>query len=206
MLYNEFGDCMIKYPNGKSFQQVETKIKTQVNRKARGMSLEEDINESNAYYISRNRALIHKKPTPIQVVKVDYPSRNHAKIVEAYYKVPSTTDYNGIYRGRPIDFEAKETKNKVSFTFQGIHPHQIEHLQKVIDHGGIGFVMLRFSSYDETFLLDAKDVIHLYQEPSKKSLTYQWCVEHATLIKNGLYPKLCYLDSVDEIYFMEEKQ
>ena len=33
-------------------------------------------------------------------MKVDYPNRSHAKIVEAYYQTPSTTDYNGIYRGK----------------------------------------------------------------------------------------------------------
>ena len=65
----------------------------------RGMSLENDLNDSNAYYCSCDRALIHKKPTPIQVVKVDYPERSAAKITEAYYKTPGTTDYNGIYRG-----------------------------------------------------------------------------------------------------------
>ena len=96
----------------------------------RGMSLENDLNDSNAYYCSCDRALIHKKPTPIQVVKVDYPERSAAKITEAYYKTPSTTDYNGIYRGRAIDFEAMETRQKTSFPCKSIHPHQIEHLKR----------------------------------------------------------------------------
>ena len=74
----------------------------------RGMSLENDLNDSNAYYCSCDRALIHKKPTPIQVVKVDYPERSAAKITEAYYKTPSTTDYNGIYRGRAIDLKQRK--------------------------------------------------------------------------------------------------
>ena len=37
------------------------------------MRFEEAINESNKYYLSRGLAVIHKKPTPIQIVKVDYP-------------------------------------------------------------------------------------------------------------------------------------
>ena len=82
----------INYPNKKKSAAT---IKINSNSK-RGMSLEEDLNESNIYYLEHNIAVIHKKPTPIQVVHVDYPLRSMAKITEAYYKTPSTTDYNGI--------------------------------------------------------------------------------------------------------------
>lgn len=119
---------MIGYPNRKVMPTPA--VKAQDNHMGRGMSLENDLNDSNAYYCNCDRALIHKKPTPIQVVKVDYPERSAAKITEAYYKTPSTTDYNGIYRGRAIDFEAKETRQKTSFPFKSIHPHQIEHLKR----------------------------------------------------------------------------
>ena len=94
-----------------------------------------------------------KKPTPIQIVQVDYPKRSAAKITEAYFKVPSTTDYNGVYRGKAIDFEAKETRSKTSFPFSHIHLHQIEHLERVLRQGAIAFVIVRFIAYDETCLL-----------------------------------------------------
>lgn len=192
---------MIGYPNKK-----RTPLHTNVhdNYMGRGMSLEDDLNKSNTYYRSCERALIHKKPIPIQIVKVDYPCRTSAKIVEAYYKVPSTTDYNGIYRGRAIDFEAKETKSKTSFPFKNIHPHQIEHLQKVLKHGGIGFIIIRFVSFDETYLLDARFIIDAYYEQKRKSLTYITIKTHGSLIKQGLTPALRYLDNVDEVYFKED--
>lgn len=167
----------------------------------RGMSLEDDINKSNEYYLSIDRAVIYKKPTPVQIVKVDYPSRSHAKIIEAYYKVPSTTDYNGVYRGCAIDFEAKETKNKTLFPFKWIHPHQIKHLERVIHHGGIGFIILRFSSLQETFLIDAKIIVSFYQDPNKKSITYKEATTLGYKIKAGLTPRLEYLNIIDEIYF-----
>ena len=68
---------MVNYPH-------KLKAKSSINRPAsgminfanRGMSFEKMINESNNYYLSRGLAVIHKKPTPIQIVKVDYPHRS----------------------------------------------------------------------------------------------------------------------------------
>src|SRR5574344_1255838 len=95
----------------------------------RGMVLEEDINVTNKYYLDNDIAVIYKKPTAITIVKAEYPTNKLAIIKEAYFKTPSTTDYNGIYKGKYIDFEAKETKNKTSFPLSNIHEHQIEHLK-----------------------------------------------------------------------------
>lgn len=195
---------MINYPTKINPGNVQMTSSTE-SHIGRGMSLESDINASNEYYLETERACIHKKPTPIQVVRVDYPNRSHAKIVEAYYKVPSTTDYNGVYRGRAIDFEAKETKNKTVFPFQLIHPHQIKHLKRVLAHGGIGFLIIRFTAHGETYLLDAQVMIDAYENPNLKSITYQQIKKHGSLIRESLTPRLCYLDNVDAVYFMEEQ-
>lgn len=198
---------LIGYPNGHGNKRCRSSGGTKgISAANRGMSLEKDLNDSNQYYLQSGRALIHKKPTPIQVVKVDYPSRNAAKITEAYYKVPSTTDYNGIYRGRPIDFEAKETVNKTSFPFKSIHPHQIEHLRLVKVHGGIGFFIIRFRAYGETYLIDAKEIIERYQHSACKSISYKEIQQIGSLIREGLTPRLCYLDNVDALYFQEVTQ
>ncbi|WP_455791886.1 Holliday junction resolvase RecU [Amedibacillus sp. YH-ame10] len=195
---------VIGYPNRKAV--IGNTISNTNEYAGRGMSLEHDLNSSNTFYMETERALIHKKPTPIQVVTVDYPARNAAKITEAYYKVPSTTDYNGIYRGRAIDFEAKETKSKTSFPFKSIHPHQITHLKRVLKHKGIGFFIIRFTSYDETYLVDANILITLYENSSKKSISYDSVKEVGSLIQQGLTPRLRYLDNVDDLYFKEEER
>jgi len=107
---------MIQYPKGQNHLiRTANKAEKQTNYSSRGMGLENILNQTNELYRIQKRAVIHKKPTPIQVVKVDYPVRSAAKITEAYYRHASTTDYNGVYKGRYIDFEAKETKNKTSF-------------------------------------------------------------------------------------------
>ena len=103
----------IKYPTAISPVNLSQSSTTYSQR---GMSLESDINDSNKYYRACDIALIYKKPTPIQVVRVDYPARNKAKIVEAYYKTPSTTDYNG-YIGDVIS-TLKQRKRKIKLDSQ----------------------------------------------------------------------------------------
>jgi len=115
----------MNYPNSK---KNISENHAKVSAANRGRALEDEINEMNSYYLKNDIAIIHKKPTPITVVKVDYPKRTAAKITEAYYKLPSTTDYNGIYKNRYVDFEAKECRSRTAFPFSSIHPHQIEHL------------------------------------------------------------------------------
>ncbi len=175
-----------------------------INKANLGMDLEEIINESNDFYLANDIAIIHKKPTPVQIVKVDYPARNKAVITEAYYKVPSTTDYNGIYKGKYIDFEAKENHNKTAFPLANIHPHQIEHLRKIIKHGGIGFLIVAWSLYDEYYLLPF-EVCDEYWTNSlndgRKSIPYEAFKKRAYLIPHGYLPRLPYLKIVDNIYF-----
>ena len=81
---------MVNYPAGQGPRKTvknSGRIKRKTNYASRGMTLEDMINQSNEYYLSHHRANIHKKPTPIQVVKVDYPRRSAAKITEVYYRL-----------------------------------------------------------------------------------------------------------------------
>lgn len=196
---------MVNYPNMKK-AAVNTVVKTKTKQYTahRGMSLEEDISLSNEYYLSHDLAVIYKKPTPVQIVKVDYPRRESAKIVEAYYKVPSTTDYNGVYKGKYIDFEAKETRAK-TFPFQNIHKHQIEHLKNVVNHGGIAFIIIAFTLLNEVYLIDASHIIDAYYHSQRKSITYDTIKSIGHLIPIGYNPRLDYLKVVDLVYFKEDK-
>ncbi len=176
------------------------KKKKTVSYSNRGMNLENDINVTNEYYLNNKIAVIHKKPVPITIVNVDYPSRYEAVIKEAYFKTPSTTDYNGIYRGKYIDFEAKETKNKTCFPISNIHNHQIKHLKNIIEMGGIGFLIVRFSSLNETYLLKGIDLFK-HIEDNHKSIPYNYFKEKGYLINMKINPRLDYLKILDDIYF-----
>lgn len=168
----------------------------------RGMNLENDINITNQYYIDTKQAFIYKKPTPIKIVKVDYPSKNNrtGKIVikEAYFESPSTTDYNGLYKGKYIDFEAKETNNKSCFPLENIHKHQMNHLKNIIENGGIGFLIIRFTEYNKTFLLFAQDFFKYIDNNTRKSIPYEYFLENAYEIKEKYTPRLDYLEIIKE--------
>lgn len=192
---------MINYPNRKQNTNNVTKIKS---HSYRGANLEDDLNQTNQYYLDLNKANIHKKPTPIMVVKVDYPSRNKAKIVEAYYKIPSTTDYNGVYRSKAIDFEAKETNSQTALPLKNIHPHQLEHMRNVEFHGGLSFIIIRFVYYNETYLLYFKDLDYFMKSNDRKSIPYSWIKENAHIIPFSLTPPIHYLKVLDETFFTGE--
>ena len=197
---------MIRYPNGQKYQptlnkRASKKSKEEISSSAsnRGMDLENDINLSNEYYVEKGVALITKRPTPINIVKVDY--SKGARITDAYFEKQSTTDYNGVYKSKYLDFEAKNTKSKTSFPLSNIEKHQIEHLKKVLLHGGIAFFIIAFQLHDEVYLLDAKYVIDFWENGDRKSIPYETIKNKGRLIKQGYTPRLFYIDAVEEEYF-----
>ena len=167
----------------------------------RGMTLEADLKASNDYYLANDIAVIYKKPTPITISKVNYPSRMEAVIKEGYFRTPSTTDYNGIYKGKYIDFEAKETKLKTSFPLINIHPHQINHLKRIYKHGGIGFLIVRFTMINKTFLLPIETLTKFLEESTRKSIPLSYFEKNGYIINDKYNPRVDYLEIVDKLYF-----
>lgn len=186
----------MRYPNG---IKKGSKVISYGNR---GMSLENDINLTNEYYLNNNIAIIHKKPTPITITKVDYPNRRDAVIKEAYFRKPSTTDYNGIYKGKYIDFEAKETKTDF-FALANIHNHQIVHLKKILEHGGISFLIVRFTKLNKTFLLPTERLMDFLDNNDRKSIPISYFIDNAYIIKDKFNPRVDYIEIIDKI--MEER-
>lgn len=196
---------MIKYPGGVPYKKEEgtkkkkSSLQISISSANRGMNLEEDINISNEYYKEKGICLITKRPTPINIVKVDY--TKGAKIIDAYFEHQSTTDYNGVYKGRYIDFEAKNTKSKTSFPLSNVTKHQIEHLKKVKEHGGIAFFIIQFETLDLVFLVDSELIIDQYESGSRKSITIETIKEKGKLVERAYYPRLKYIDAIEEMYF-----
>ena len=192
---------MVNYPHkiGKKITRTSSNISQHIDFANRGMSFESAINESNAYYLAHGLAVIHKKPTPVQIVKVDYPKRSRAKIVEAYFRQASTTDYSGVFKGHYIDFEAKETRQKKSMPLKNFHAHQIEHMRQVVEQGGICFVLLHFSTLKETYLLPAIHLIHYYNsDQGKKSMPLTYIRKFGYVVEMNSFPSLPYLSVIEK--------
>ncbi len=54
--------------------------------------------------------VINKRPTPVKVLK-----SKGGRVLNGFYEVKSTVEYNGVYKGRAIAFEAKSTENATKF-------------------------------------------------------------------------------------------
>lgn len=198
--------CMtIRYPNGKKYVPIQAVQKQQTANQSysnRGKTLEDELSETNAYYLSQGLAVIHKKPVPVQIVNVNYPSRSAAVITEAYFRTPSTTDFNGVWKGLYIDFEAKETRSETSFPLQNIHEHQVEHMGDITKQDGIAFVIVRFSALSRYFVSPYEMIKEKWDRMKKggrKSITLKEFEDEAIELKRQYMPTLDYLSAIEKL-------
>ncbi|ANZ94349.1 MULTISPECIES: Holliday junction resolvase RecU [Brochothrix] len=200
----------INYSNGKKYTPLTTTPKKltslkKMSHSKRGMSLEDDLNDSNRYYLAHNIAVVHKKPTPIKIVKVKYPSRSQALITEAYFSQASTTDYNGVFKGKYIDFEAKETTSSTAFPLKNIHEHQLKHMLQVHEQSGIAFVIIRFTNLSSTYLLDIKQLHYYWQRmlnDGRKSIALKEIEATGHPIILGYHPRVDYIQVIKNVYHL----
>lgn len=179
------------------------KYKKNIGYANRGMFLEHIINNANTYYLSKDIAIIYKKPTPIKVLNVAYRSSKTTLIDKAVFSETSTLDYNGIYKGKYIEFDAKECKNSTSFPLSNIKPHQIEHIKNIMRHNGIVFLIIFMNN--KFYLLKGDSLIDFIDNNDRKSIPYEYIEEKGYIIKEGYMPRIDYIKAIDEAYLKEEK-
>lgn len=184
----------MRYPN----KINKTIHKNSISHSNRGLSLENDLNITNQYYKDNKIAIIYKKPTPVRCVETECVGKKTI-IKKAFYEMPSTTDYNGIYKGYYIDFEAKEIHTK-TFSLTNIHSHQLKHLFDVREQGGIAFIIVRFLKLNETYILDSEDLKNIIKD-NIKSIPLEKFKELGCLVKNNYHPRLDYISSINTLYF-----
>ena len=188
----------MNYPN-----KIKKEFHKNINYANRGMDLENIINDTNEYLLSKDIALIYKKPTPIGVVKVSY-ENNKQIINKAYFSTQSTLDYNGLYRGKYIEFDAKNTESKTSFPLSNVHSHQIKHIRNVIRHNGIVFLIIRIN--EEIYLLNGSDFINFIDSYERKSIPYSFINEYGYKLEYNYLKGLNYIEYVDVIGGFENEK
>ena len=165
-----------------------------INYGNRGMNLEYDVNLTNQYYMEKEIALIYKKPVPIKVLKVN---DTKTRIKDGFYEQKSTLDYNGVYKGKYIEFDAKETNSKTSFPIANIHEHQINHIKNVLKYQGIVFLLIRFNALNKTYFLSGKELINFLSSYQRKSIPIDYFVKNCQTIELKYSPRLDYLKIID---------
>ena len=77
------------YPNGQLFSQKnprERSLQKETTFANRGMRFEEAINQSNEYYLTHDKAVVHKKPTPLQILRKPISDNLPQLIIMAFIK------------------------------------------------------------------------------------------------------------------------
>ncbi len=177
----------MKYPNN-----INKTYKPIINFSNRGIDLEIIVNEANKYYLENDIAIIYKKPTSIGIVK-----SVGASITKGYFKEKSTLDYNGIYKGKYIEFDAKETLSKTAFPLSNIHNHQLEHIKSIIKHQGIAFLIISMNT--NYYLLDGKVLLNFIKSNERKSIPYDFLENSGIKLKYNYNIGLDYIQGLDKI-------
>lgn len=170
---------------------IKKTYKKQINYGNRGMDLENFINQTNEYYLEKDIAVIYKKPTPIQVVKYNYDNK---RITDAFYLTQSTLDYNGVYKGYYIEFDAKNT-NKNFLPLNNIAEHQIKHMKNIVKHKGICFLLIAINS--EYYALPAKMLFDFIDKKERKSIPYDFIKENGYKLDYNYLKGIDYIKAID---------
>lgn len=163
----------------------------------RGMAFEMLINLANQMYQRGGVALINKRPTPVKVIK----SRG-SQVINGFYEAKSTVDYDGVYKGRAVAFEAKSTEKDTRFDLKNIAQHQLDYLEKAEKMGAICFFLIEFSKDRSVFAVPLS-VIQSYvrmshQPKGKKSIPRADFDIYGYLVEQTERAPIDYLQYVDE--------
>lgn len=167
----------------------------------RGMDLESLINEANKYYLDNDIAVIYKKPTPVEIKKVSY--KGKTEYIEGILREKSTLDYTGVYKGYYLDFDAKSSKSKTSFPLSNIHKHQLLHIDRVLKHKGISFLIIEMN--DRFFILDGNVLMNFVNNNDRKSIPFEFIQKEGLEIKLKFSPTLDYITVLDTLISKKEE-
>lgn len=163
---------------------------------ASGQAFEDLIDSTNLQYKNSEVALIHKRATPIKALKTQ-----GNRVLSGVFEKKSTVDYDGIYRGKALYFEAKNTQSETSFPLANIEAHQLEHFETAEKHGALCFVLIRFEKKGTIFYVPFSFIQKCRKrakEGGRKSIAYNEFLEHCPEVPVTLRANIDYLLFVDK--------
>jgi recombination protein U len=158
----------------------------------KGKGLEDLIEFTCSQYDQRGIALIQKVPTPVKVI------RQGKEIVRAFFEKKSTVDFIGNFKGVPIAFDAKQTKNKTAFPLSSLEIHQEEFLKRWSKGQGNAFLIIECITIQKVFLLKIEALERFRIENKRKSIPFTWLEHHCKQIKSKNGIALDFLSLIEE--------
>ena len=135
----------------------------------RGKFLENVIDMANNKYRNAGVADIRKVPTPIKILK------QTGNKITGHTEKPTWVDYSGIYEGKAIIFDAKQTA-ETAFPLSKLSQHQYDLLKSWHQKGARAFLLVYFSQHDKYFILWFEDLQLAWERAQmggRKSIAYK---------------------------------
>lgn len=159
--------------------QSKTYSRTHANR---GMVLENLINMTNNQYRNTGFADIDKVPTDVKILKVT------GNRISGFLRQGKWVDYTGVFKGRSILFDAKETKEK-RFPLKNLSKDQYMKLREHHIHGGASFLIISFTTlHEEIYLLRFEQLEAAWNAKEAgglKSIPLQFFQDHCIEVKSS---------------------
>lgn len=151
-----------------SQQQARNAVKSHTHAH-RGKALERIIDMANTKYRNAGIADIRKVPTPVQI------TQDLGRKVIGRKEKAEWVDYAGVFNGRAVVFDAKETAVK-NLPLENIHQHQFELLHSWHEKGAHAFLLVYFKEYDKYYRLPFETLRAAWQamlNGGRKSIPYK---------------------------------